>query len=174
MPHPVRQPPPPHERFPSLPCALSEGEITSRLEGLAKRGKLAGYESPVKGVPGALFAVAAFGHVFDYRLIAHSERDEAGRVTLRFTLVQLMRAPLIFALVLILTVWPGVWLTDSMLTSYFSWYTVETWKWYLPLTVLPIPFMWRSTHLKSLSAASRHAGEQLEKINGELKPGGGA
>lgn len=168
MPHPVIQPPPPHERVSTLRTTLSPGEITARLESLARRGKLAGYESPVKGVPGALFAAAAFGQVFDYRLVAHADTPSEKGTMLRFSLVPVMRGPLIFWAAMALTVWPGVWLTDSMLTSYFSWYTIDTWKWYLPLTVLPLPFMWRKMSKTSLAAAVQHSSEQVEKIAQEI------
>lgn len=74
------------------------------------------------------------------------------------------RMPWIYALLLIATVWPGVWVTDSMLKTYFSWYTIPTWWWYLPLSVIPLPWMWRSFMHKSRAAADASAREVITDI----------
>ncbi|MBS0198305.1 MAG: hypothetical protein JSR77_16250 [Planctomycetes bacterium] len=143
---------------------LGDDEILRRLEAAARRGKLAGFNDRDSS---CLFSVAAFGDQFDYRLCAHSQAAPGSR-RLDFQLRMLLKMPLIMAVVLIITVWPGVWLTDSMLTTYFSWYTIPTWIWYIPLTVLPIPWMWKRMHGRSKAAATEHAKEQIAKIAAEL------
>jgi hypothetical protein len=49
--------------------------------------------------------------------------------------------PWVFAVMLVLSVWPGVLLAESLMTTYFgravgSW----TWWWYLPLTAPTTPW----------------------------------
>ncbi len=143
---------------------LGDDEILRRLEVAARRGKLAGFNSRDSS---CLFSVAAFGDQFDYRLCASSQPVPGSR-RLNFQLRMLLKMPLIMAVVLIITIWPGVWLTDSMLTTYFAWYTIPTWIWYIPLTVLPIPWMWKRMHGRSKVAATEHAKEQIAKIAAEL------
>jgi hypothetical protein len=42
--------------------------------------------------------------------------------------------------------------------------SIQTWMWYLPLTVLPIPFVWKSAIKKSKASAHAHAMETIEMI----------
>jgi hypothetical protein len=80
--------------------------------------------------------------------------------------------PILYALLLGVSIWPGIWLTDSMLRAYFSWYRIPTWWWYLPLTVPTSPWaMWVA--VKKSRATGNAAGlELIQKIaaavNGEV------
>jgi hypothetical protein len=153
----------PADGLPELKTQLPPVAVVARLDALARRGKLAGFE-PGRGEE--LFSVLAFGNPFDHRLSAAA--DVNGSVTsLKFSLCVTRRMPAIFALILIVTIWPGVWLTHSMLVTYFSWYAltfVQTCMWYLPLTVLPIPWFWPRMMRKSAAAARTSAAEQIEVI----------
>jgi hypothetical protein len=114
---------------------------------------------------------------FDYRLVATmtdlTEPTKGTHIELR--LVRLRKMPVLFAMILAVTIWPGVWLTDSMLTTYFGWYSSWTlsmpwltYAWYLPITALPIPWMWKRMCQKSATEASISGGEMVESITQAL------
>lgn len=145
--------------LPDVRVALSPQAINERLLSIAKKGELAGY-SP-GGPSGAMFTADAFGKPFDRTLVAHS-RPDGGETVLVFTSRLRPRVPVIFAVTIVLTIWPGVWLTDSMLGIYFGWYRLsfaQTCLWYLPLTVLPLPWamlkMWRTSQAVAHDSAHR-------------------
>ncbi|MFI4897761.1 MAG: hypothetical protein ACIARR_08040 [Phycisphaerales bacterium JB059] len=145
----------------------SPERVADLLERLSKKGQLPGYE---RGGDGGLFSVDAQGTPFDRRLVGRaSERD--GGTVLAWRLVTPRRWPVGIALVLALTVWPGWPITDSLLQTYFpgsygawtsGWF--RTWMWYLPVTVLPIPWFWKSTFRKVHESTLAHARETREKI----------
>lgn len=156
----------PSSLFETLTTPLGSEQVLSNVRKLSKRGKLPGFETECPG----LFRVAAFGTPFDYTLTCHAHADEEG-TSLRFVLERLNRVPIIFAAILIFTVWPGVILTDSLLATWFGFYSRWsqempwlTYAWYLPTTVLPIPWLWKGWSKKSLAGAEEHAREQIAKI----------
>lgn len=138
------------------------------LTAMSKRGKLPGFEARSQ-----TSAVAdAHGTPFDSDLLIDAKADgEGAAVTLEVRLRRKM--PLIFVGILILTVWPGLPLTDSFLLG-FGWYerlmsgSLETWMWYLPLTIIPAPFAVRSSIRKSKLSGREHAIETSERIRAEL------
>jgi len=146
---------------PALATPLDAAEVLRRLEALSRRGKLPGFEP---GRDGALFTTAAFGEPFDHRLEA---RAEAG--TLRYSLRMLPKLPAIYAALIAFSIWPGVWLTDSMIRAYFDSYDFPTWIWYMPITVLPLPPMVLRMLRRSRAAASEHAAELAQRIAAELR-----
>jgi hypothetical protein len=124
----------------------------------------------------ALFEVREIGRPFESTLVA-TARDAgsaggasssaARQVDLELRMRPLV--PVIFAIVLIVSVWPGIYLVDSMLRHYFSWYgSVETWWWYLPLNVLTSPWAFASSLRKSRASAREEAGEVVKKLAKEL------
>ena len=143
--------------------------IVETLLALAKRGKLAGYQPrPEQGV---LFLCDAQGTPWDRDLLGVVTASPDGKRQLAFTLRSRRRIPIIFAVVLAFTVWPGVILTDSLLATWFGFYSTWslqmpwlTYAWYLPLTALPIPWMWRSWMRKTDLSTRMHAHEQVTKI----------
>lgn len=152
--------------LPTIETSLSADDIRDRLHTLSKRGKLPGFE---KDTQDALCAVAAHGAPFDSELRVH---HTSGSISFECRLLPLM--PRIFALLLIVAVWPGLPLTDSFLSS-FDWYNgimdsigIKTWHWYLPITILPAPFAFRSAMMKSRASAHESALEQIEKIRSVL------
>lgn len=156
----------------SLPIVKTrhpQAEVVRRLALAARRGRVAGFE---QSDPKGAFSAAAFGETFDYRLIASASPDEPG-CTLSFTLDMVKKAPWIMGIVVLLTIWPGAWLTESMLSTYSDWYgslpSWVTYAWYLPITVVPLPWMWKRMHGKSLAAAETHAREQIATIASEVE-----
>ncbi len=152
--------------------------IVAKLDKASRRGRLPGFEPKPEG---GLFLVDAWGTPFDYDLIANAEPDETGTL-LKFSLRMRRRMPTIHVVILLLTIWPGVWLTDSMLKIWFNWYYALTQKdififngfewftygWYLPLCVVPLPWFWRSIMRRSRRTSHESALEMIAKISGEL------
>ncbi|MCC6952114.1 MAG: hypothetical protein IT433_11815 [Phycisphaerales bacterium] len=143
---------------------LEREEILKRLETAARRGRLPGYQP---GRDGELFGAEELGHPFDFRLSVRAEGVNGG-TRLTWTTRMLPKMPTIFGAVLALSVWPGVWLTDSMLRAYFSGYDYRTWMWYLPVTVLPIPWMWRGFVRRSRESAEGLRDELMAAVSAEL------
>lgn len=153
--------------LPSLESPLSPEAIIDRLDKLSKRGKLAGF---AKGMPPTLFEAAAFGNPFDYRLLALASPASPG-TKLTFSLKLPPKVPIIYAIVIALSIWPGVWLTHSMLITYFSWYKLSmlgTCAWYMPITILPLPWMYKKQFVGSRLAAAADAAELIQKIAPDL------
>jgi hypothetical protein len=152
--------------------SLSAKDVVSRLLTLSKRGKLAEFEVGAGKGPW-LFKVAAFGATFDYELFAFVEGGAGeGGTILRFELRRAGRMPLLAAVLLGLSIFPGVLITHSMLAVYFSWYTLsmwQTWMWYIPLTAGPMWPAWRTISRKSREAAEISAAEAVEKIVGAVE-----
>lgn len=152
----------------SVEAGLTGDQFLTRMEAMSKKGKLAGFERG--GPEGADAQFAAHGNPFD-GLVLVKARD--GRVD--FALFMPRKMPVIFGVILALTVWPGLPITDSFLYG-FVWYErlmgmagwLDTWMWYLPLTVIPAPFMLRSVMRKSRAAALEHARETVERVRTSL------
>lgn len=151
------------EPLPAVRTALSGPELLRKLDALARRGKLAGYE-PGKGAGETRFSAAAFGAPFDGRL---EGRLAGGRVVFAARIKPLW--PWVFAVVMVLSVWPGVLLAESLVASYFgataaSW----TWWWYMPLTAPTTPWaIWWSVK-RSRALIHDDAHRVVRKLAGEL------
>lgn len=150
--------------------SLTGEQILAGLEALSKKGKLAGFErgGPTAGgrARPADARFAAHGNPFDGLVLVYAADGRAD-----FELFMPRKMPVIFGIILALTVWPGLPITDSFLYG-FVWYErlmgmagwLDTWVWYLPLTLLPAPFMLRSVVRKSRAAAMEHARETVERV----------
>lgn len=156
----------------SAPCPPSES--LTRLSHAARRGRLPGF---LQDGPDS-FRVRVFGDPFDRRLVGRILPGPDGS-RLTFSLRTLPLLPLVFIAIGITTVWPGIWLTASMLETYYppskDW--IPIWWWYLPLTALPLPWVARSMWRKSQATAARETRETLSKIEAAVAqepPSGGA
>jgi hypothetical protein len=135
------------DAIPTLHAQVSADDLSERLEEASRRGRLPGLKH---GATRDSFRVRLYGGQFD-RLLEGEAADRPGGCTLTMRTRLLPGMPLVFAAVCLFTIWPGVWLMDSMLTTYWpasqGWW--PTWTWYLPLTILPLPFavrkVWRSS-----------------------------
>lgn len=148
---------------------LAPDAVIGRLTRLAKQGRLAGFRvisAPRSADPPA-FACTASGGIYDQEVIARITPESRGS-RLTFELRLLKRMPAVAVAIVFLTLFPGLPLTDSMLRIYFSWYTIPTWWWYLPLTVLMIPVMWKQFRA-SVVEARRDAAAIIRKIERELR-----
>lgn len=166
--------------LPTLRTPLSPEAVLERLDRLSKRGKLPGFARVQQlrgpGTPsGAAFRVLVFGSPYDQELIAALAPEPAasgpasgpGATALSFRLRLLRKTPTIMIGTIVLTLFPGLPLTDTMLKAYFDWYRIETWWWYVPLTVLTLPFMWRQ-FTASKRASRAEADQVIAKIAKEL------
>jgi hypothetical protein len=153
--------------LPTIETELSPEQVLERIATLSRRGHMPGFEA---GGHGGLFSVAAFGKPFDRAVIAEAGREGGvTRITFRTKLLPLL--PWVFAAAGVFTVWPGVWLTHSLLTAYFSGYPSALWvtcAWYLPLAVLPLPWAAVKVWRVSEAAARASAVKAVEKIAAEV------
>jgi hypothetical protein len=128
---------------------------------------MAGFRAGSAGDSESLFTVAAHGQPFDQDLIASYAAPASGAPgVLTFRLRLLRKLPVIFAVILAVTIWPGVYFMDQLIPGEWGW--IPTWWWYIPTTVLPIPWMWRKTMRKSRAASEESAREAIHKIAQEL------
>jgi hypothetical protein len=161
------------DALPDLRTALPPDAVLARARALSKRGKLPGFaDAPAPD----LFSADAHGHPFDRRLIA-TAAAEPGGTRVRFRLAWKPRTPAIFGVVLLVSIWPGLPITDSLLVSYSRWYEglvspdgwFRTWMWYLPLTVLPVPFLavrfWKLSVQSTRASAAELLGRIAEAID---------
>ncbi|MBL8990567.1 MAG: hypothetical protein JNJ48_03195, partial [Phycisphaerae bacterium] len=106
--------------LPELVAPYGLAEVEGRLDAAARRGRLAGFETIGLTHPDPVgqdvFEASAFGAPFDGVLIATCEQvlpDGGTVLSFRAHMKPLM--PWVVAVVLVLTVWPGVVVTESML-----------------------------------------------------------
>lgn len=161
-----------NESLPAVETALDAAGVLAALERLAKRGKLAGF----RRIDGRSFGATAFGTPFDRELVGDVEERQVGdlshRSVIRWRLAWKRKMPAVFAVALVVSVWPGLPLTDSLLSTYWGWYegvtgpdrAFRTWMWYLPLTVPFVPLAWLGALKKSRAGSVEHAGETVEKV----------
>lgn len=160
--------------LPDVVVPLAPNEVVARLDVAARRGRLAGFEA-VPGAPGVegsdLFFADAFGGPYDGVLIAMvATRGEKG-TTLAFRWRTKPVLPWVIGVVLVLTAWPGVIVTESMLATMvpgWEWLWRNTWWWYLPLTVPFIPWVMWSTLRKSRAAIHDSSHRTIVKVAREL------
>lgn len=156
--------------LPEFDTALKPDEIITRLESASRRGKLAGWQSPAAKPPpsGSIFSIKDFGRPFESVLIAHAAASPSGDTRLTFTTRVQPLFPAIYLIALVASVWPGVWLTDSLIRTYFTGYTFNTYYWYLPLTVPFVPWGMWSAWKKSVHSARAEAHALVEKVRAAL------
>ena len=158
---PLKEPDP---AFPRLTTALTPDEVIARLRKRSQQGKLPGFEH--RG--GHVFRVLAFGQPYDKELIGSvAQRPDRERgSSVRFSSRLLRKLPIIVGLVMALSIWPGVWLTHSLLITYFESYPQKMWitcAWYIPLCVIALPALWKQFR-RSVAEADRHALETADAI----------
>lgn len=132
---------------------------------MSQRGKLPGFEAREGG-----FLALAYGWIYDFDLVGKFAAANGG-TRIGFELLVKPKMPWIVAVLLAVSIWPGVWITHSMLSIYFDWYPAEFWKtcvWYLPLSIIPIPWVWKMAMSRSRAEAEISARELIERIAAEV------
>lgn len=150
--------------LPELRAPMSAEQVVGALETAARRGRLPGF-SPVSGG----FRFRDFGAPFECELAATTTPLPSGGTSISFAIRIRPVPPWIFGIVLAVSIWPGIYLVDSMLKHYFSWYDFPTWWWYLPLTVPTSPWALMSALKKSRASGEAEARELISKVASELK-----
>jgi hypothetical protein len=145
----------------------SPQDVLAAMRALSKAGKLAGFTESASNSH-ETFRVAAFAMPFDRELIAHVTPTASGSA-LRFTPKLLLKMPIIFAVISILSIWPGVWLTDSMIRTYVSSYDFNTNLWYIPLTVISLVWYLWGSWKRSTREARESAHEAMMKMHQALQ-----
>lgn len=154
--------------LPMVECDLAPEQVLERLGAASRRGRLPGYQN--HGEPGGvLFSVIAFGHPFDGVVTATAA--PTGRVTrLAFRCRVLRRMPIAFVGAMVLTVWPGVYFMDQLMIQIAPGWreTVPTWWWYLPLTILPLPWIAVSLARRTRRSLGESTRTAIDRIAAEL------
>lgn len=152
----------PRAALPIITTSLSADEVLGALNKASRRGRLPGFEKRDEGS----FVVAAFGDPFDRELVSAIEAGDEGGARVRFRSRLLWKLPGIFIVLVVVSVWPGLPLTDALIPASWGWW--PTWWWYLPLVVVPLPFVLPRMWKKSERAARKSAREAIEKIAREV------
>ncbi len=155
----------------TVKSSLAPAEVAKRLAQAGRRGRLPGYDATNPKV----FRIDCDAVPFEYALLGTigpepaSESGTGSIITMHTERRSLM--PAIFAATLIFTVWPGVWLTDSLIGVYWSAYgrwseqmPWLTYAWYLPISALPLPWVWRKLTRKSKVMAAESATKIIATI----------
>lgn len=147
---------------PPIFAPMFPSEAIRRLDRASKRGNLPGFERRGE----SQFRALVYGEPFDREMLG-DVRAEGDGCVIDCRLRLLKRMPTIAIALIVVSIWPGVWLTDSMIQTYFPGYPNAFWVtavWYLPLTVVPLPWMLRSMWRKSEGIAR----EELVKTVGRI------
>jgi hypothetical protein len=158
----------------SLPTIRTETPPDRILENLivaSRRGRLPGFARGQGDRDTGLFSADAHGNPFDGVLVAtHSPAQGPVPAGLTFRIRMLRRMPAIFLIALVVTVWPGVYFTDELIAQFAPglWRPWVTYYWYIPLTLLPAPWIWKSALARSRRSMFAHATETIRKIAVEI------
>lgn len=191
QPEPTTPPPPPSARGAkseslapddiramSWASPLTPDAAVDALRNASRRGKLAGFrtlDTPPESGGGASTRRCVcdiFGSPYDRDLFitiepgGESGGAGEGGSTVRLDTRLRRKFPVIVIVVMVLALWPGVWLTDSLLVTYFSWYPRSewvTWAWYVPLMLLAVPVLIKQ-YRSSEAAAAQEAAKVVRKL----------
>lgn len=153
--------------LPPLRTELTLAQVRERCLAASRRGRLAGYKV---GSGDEAFRVECPGTPFEGWLVARAVATGAeGKVTLEFSTVLKPVWTWGFAVALVLSIWPGVVLTEGLVASlipgsFWQW----TWYWYMPLTVPFAPLaQWQAVKLSRVGVRAE-AEATIEKLRKEL------
>jgi hypothetical protein len=133
--------------------SLSAADALEALDQAARRGRLAGFARGSNDAGRPIFSVTDFGTPFESVLEARGVEGPGPGSTLQVRSRVKPVLPAITLVILLLTVWPGVWLTDSMIRTYWTGYKFQTWMWYIPLTLPFVPWVMHSALKRSRASA---------------------
>lgn len=148
--------------LPEAISPLAASDALTRLASASKMGRLPGFS---RSPGGEGFRVAVLAGIFDHDLRA-TMTPESGATRIAFELLLRPRLPIIMIAIIVLSVWPGLPLTDTMLRMYFPAYHqwgIETWWWYMPLLVISIPPLWMQFR-RSQREARAEARTQIDQL----------
>jgi hypothetical protein len=159
-----RAAPAPGPSLPTIRTSLDAAEILSRLEKRSRKGRLAGYRQ----TGARSFELSAFGAPYDKALVGTIDERAGAGSEIAFELRTLWKLPAAMGVMVVVMFWPGVWLTDSLGSTYFGWWPRNFWitaAWYLPLCALALPVVWKQWKSSGV-AAGAHARETVGELVG--------
>lgn len=148
---------------------MHRDEAIWKLEVMSRRGRLPGFRKTLSGC-----GVSAHGRPFDMMMYLDGVDRDGGQAAFTTRLELERRVPTIAAVIFLLTIFPGVLLTDSFMRLHLDFYSrwtnegLETWWWYIPLSVVSLVWAWFSAIKKSRQTGMASAEEALAKISAEL------
>ena len=163
--------------LPRVLTPMTAVDLQKALAQRAKQGKLAGYQQ--QGARS--FTLDAAGGLYERTLIATiisdtGDKDEHTEIWFEGKLKRTI--PIVVIAVLIFTIWPGVWFTDSILSTWFNWYRMGFWwtcAWYIPLTLLAVTAFWanfKKSERESWADAQKAIGKIAKIGDGEVVEAG--
>jgi len=164
-------PPPPPEKITEdtwfIPTTQPPADIAQTVRSAAKRGALPGYNQPKQ--TDHLFTITDFGSPFESRLTVTHNSTPAQGLTLRTAIKPI--TPIAIAAVLVLTVFPGVYLTDMFIREFFPGTLAARWVWWwhIGLSAPFLPFAFRTAWRKSQTTGREAAGKHAQSIQRLLR-----
>lgn len=155
------------QNLPVITTSLSPIEAMERLRVASKRGRLPGFEQREAGS----FGVELFGTPWDRLLIGVITAEgsgEGGGSSVRFMRKDKRLVPGIWLAGLVLSVWPGVVLTDALIPASWGWIGTHVWEWYLPLTIIGNVWTWIWAVRKADATTRASAAESIAAIAAEV------
>jgi hypothetical protein len=158
------------DALPDVILPVPDERLISCLDAMARKGRLAGFAALAPGA-GARFSAAAIGSPFegDVRGTCVPGAPE-GQTRVRFAARVRPTMFWIGAIILVLTVWPGVVLTESLVASNFpnssAW--EYTWYWYIPMTAPFVPWALWSAWKRSTASVRESSRKVIAQLAKEL------
>ncbi len=170
-------------RLPEVSTSLHAPDVLKKLDDAARRGKLAGF----RPLGQRSFEAEAFAMPFEHVLIGTitpavraSSSDNVSSGTdsgvrestgssIHFVTRMPWRMPTIWLIVLLVTIWPGLPLTELLIDMVFpaGWWEYTKY-WYLPMSIISLPLTMWWGFKKSSAMARASAGEMIEKVDSAL------
>jgi hypothetical protein len=156
-------------RLPAVLTPLGTTNAMDRLRTASKRGRMPGFQP----LGADTFVVELFGHPWDRTLVGTIRPEGVGS---RLTFAPRSRrfTQILWAVILIATVWPGVILTDTLIPSSWGWIGQNVWTWYLPLTILANLWTWiwavKNTEKTTRVSAAETIPAVATEVGGRTEP----
>lgn len=154
--------------LPRIESPYPPRDVVDRVRTGSKRGRMPGFRDLGAGEGGMVrFAAAIFGIWWDDDLVATVRPNGAGS-KLELTRKRRVLIPAVILAVLVLSVWPGVLLMDTLVPSSWGWVGTHVWWWYVPLTALSNAWGWFWAMGKTGAAMQVSVAETIAAIAKEV------
>lgn len=150
-------------RLPVVVSPLGPAEAMEKLRLASKRGRMPGFEQR----DGGSFTVELFGTPWD-RLLQGVIAAEGSGSKVSFVRKDKRLLPGVWLAALVLSVWPGVLLTDALIPASWGWIGTHVWAWYLPLTIIGNVWTWIWAVRKADATTRASAAESIPAIAAEI------
>lgn len=149
--------------LPAIVSPLAPAEAMDKLRVASKRGRMPGFEQRGPGT----FSVELFGTPWD-RLLEGAIAAEGTGSSVRFVRRDKRLVPGLWLAALVLSVWPGVILTDALIPASWGWIGTHVWAWYLPLTIIGNVWTWIWAVRKADATTKASAAESIAAVASEI------